>query len=814
MSSSSRNFGLEYSKLGIPTLKYTEYDQTTRPLDDEIAPKTYENNTYIDWHKESTREKKGLETKKWLAIALLAISVGYATTLINLASVWLNDLKKGICLSKIDNWTLLDPYLTCPNDEWYSWSRLFFGSTSVVSNIFVNSPIFIVLSCVMALIAAYIAIEKNQFIRESGIPEIKLIISGMNYMVPEYLGFRTLVHKFIGLILIVSSGLWLGKEGPLVHIACCLQNIWYDFILGSRNTNEALRRELISAATATGISIAFNAPIGGVLFVLEFMPSYFVPTKIMWISFISATIAVVVLTGFRFFTDGQNFYEQNLFHVSFGNFSWLFLETIPFIGIGVLGGFYGYFFIRINSTMIKLRPSIQAALARVFNVKEKYGAYIEIGCIILVTSVLNFLTSLTKLPLNAYLKILFTACPSEDSDTTMPSTLSGICQPSNAVAIFKLLFIATQAFFLSAYTFGVNLPGGVLMPSLAIGATSGRLIGLISQSIQSKMNWDLYATCTETSCLVSPSSYAVIGAASFMTGITKLTVSVVVILFELTGAITYVLPIMLSVMILKYVNDLLCYDNIYDNLLKSINRAPHNNAGYETNQGKGSGLVDFTDLNSYVKNKLPNYNVDTIMVPLTKTKCLCLVPETPYTANSLMDFVHDDVHDGYPIILSYNKPIYIGYIAKRRLLESIEAIQARNMLISFDIDGLTSEIISHVIHYESTLDQSNLYHMNLSPQRPYLRINDSFPIVLVLQMFEKMHLNHLIINSHDAKHVQNMVGFLDRFILSNLLKLEFKELAYAQTMDHDIQEFELGGTTERSELFDIREDRESIELIT
>ena len=69
---------------------------------------------------------------------------------------------------------------------------------------------------------------------------------------------------------------------------------------------------------------------------------------------------------------------------------------------------------------------------------------------------------------------------------------------------------------------------------------------------------------------MSPSSYAVIGAASFMTGVTKLTMSVVVIMFEMTGAVTYVLPIMGGVMTSKFVSDWLTPNNIYDTWLQII----------------------------------------------------------------------------------------------------------------------------------------------------------------------------------------------------------------------------------------------------
>lgn len=82
----------------------------------------------------------------------------------------------------------------------------------------------------------------------------------------------------------MASGLWLGKEGPLVHVACCCANIiMRPFENLSHNegrfprvvchfymlTIAARKREVLSAAAAAGISVAFGAPIGGVLFSLE-----------------------------------------------------------------------------------------------------------------------------------------------------------------------------------------------------------------------------------------------------------------------------------------------------------------------------------------------------------------------------------------------------------------------------------------------------------------------------------------------------------------------------------------------------------------
>ena len=70
----------------------------------------------------------------------------------------------------------------------------------------------------------------------------------------------------------------MGKEGPFVHIASCIGNIVCRFSTKYEN-NEGKRREVLSAASAAGVAVAFGAPIGGVLFSLEEV-SYFFPPKV------------------------------------------------------------------------------------------------------------------------------------------------------------------------------------------------------------------------------------------------------------------------------------------------------------------------------------------------------------------------------------------------------------------------------------------------------------------------------------------------------------------------------------------------------
>lgn len=79
----------------------------------------------------------------------------------------------------------------------------------------------------------------------------------------------------------------------MVHLACCIGNI-LSYLFPKYGQNEAKKREILSASAAAGVSVAFGAPIGGVMFSLE-EASYYFPLKTMWRSFFCALVAGVIL---------------------------------------------------------------------------------------------------------------------------------------------------------------------------------------------------------------------------------------------------------------------------------------------------------------------------------------------------------------------------------------------------------------------------------------------------------------------------------------------------------------------------------------
>lgn len=97
-------------------------------------------------------------------------------------------------------------------------------------------------------------------------------------------------------------------------------------------------------------------------------------------------------------------------------------------------------------------------------------------------------------------------------------------------------------------SYGCKVPAGIFVPSMAIGASFGRMVGIMVQALhESFPKSAFFASCQPDVPCITPGTYAFLGAAAALSGIMHLTISVTVIMFELTGALTYILPTMVCV---------------------------------------------------------------------------------------------------------------------------------------------------------------------------------------------------------------------------------------------------------------------------
>ncbi|KPM11421.1 Voltage gated chloride channel-like protein, partial [Sarcoptes scabiei] len=472
-------------------------------LDENIASH-YEDFQTIDWQRDITRDRNRhryfISNKRnscfaflksthdawsgWLCVLLVGIFSGLVAGIIDIGAGWMKDLKDGLCPAVFylnreqccwsDNSSEFEDSIWSDHCEhWKTWPELLGLSPQhfpffsyIVSYFF-----YVFWALLFAFLAANLVRTFAPYACGSGIPEIKTILSG--FIIHGYLGSWTLTAKSVGMMLTVAAGLSLGKEGPLVHCSCCIGNIMSRFF-DKYGKNEAKKREILSAASAAGVSVAFGAPIGGVLFSLEEV-SYYFPLKTLWRSFFCALVAAFVL---RLINPFRNEHLV-MFYIDYAR-PWIFFELIVFLMIGVIGGVIGNIFIKSNLRWCQMRK---------FTKLGQYPMW-EVMAVTLITAVIAYPNPYTRMNSSDLIKLLFSSCGIADE--------TPLCD------------------YYRNYT-NVNQRAQIAQAGL----------------------------------------YSVVGAAAVLGGVTRMTVSLVVIMFELTGNVNFIVPLMAAIMTAKWVGDAL-----------------------------------------------------------------------------------------------------------------------------------------------------------------------------------------------------------------------------------------------------------------
>ncbi|KAI1355546.1 chloride channel [Xylaria sp. FL0043] len=617
----------------------------------------YEDLTAIDWIFEHTKERQRLRvlyssatglvgyiqrladsSQVWIVLVLTGLAVGTIAAGIDVASDWLGDLKTGYCSSGPDGGAFyLNKQFCCLGYDqganclgWKPWAAAL-GIGTAAGKWFIEYFFFLMFSITFALAAGFLVKEYAIYAKHSGIPEIKTVLGG--FVIRRFLGSWTLVTKSLGLCLAVASGMWLGKEGPLVHVACCCANLFIK-LFPNINGNEARKRAVLSAAASSGISVAFGSPIGGVLFSLESV-SYYFPDKTMWQSFVCAMTAAGILQALDPFRSGK----LVLYQVKFST-GWHGFEIIPFALLGILGGVYGGLFIKANMRVAQWKKSTTWLP----------GPLAQVAIVAFVTALINYPNFYMRAQASELVSSLFTDCRLVLDD---PFSL---CKTGAASAstIVLLIFASILGFFLASVTFGLQIPAGIILPSMAIGALFGRAVGIIMEIWQhNHPNFFAFSTCDPDVPCVTPGVYAIIGAAATLAGVTRLTVSIVVIMFELTGALTYVLPIMIAVMLSKWVGDAFSRRGIYEAWIH-FNGYPFLDSGDE---GGGAQHV-------------PDITAGQIM---TRIEDLVVLTATGHTIASLRAVLDSCAYRGFPVVNDPRDAMLLGYISRSELAYNLAA---------------------------------------------------------------------------------------------------------------------------------------------
>ncbi|XP_069053407.1 chloride channel protein 2 isoform X4 [Lepisosteus oculatus] len=403
----------------------------------------------------------------------------------------------------------------------------------------------------------------------SGIPEMKTILRGV--VLKEYLTFKTFVAKVIGLTCALGSGMPLGKEGPFVHIASLCAALLSKFmsLFGGIYENESRNIEMLAAACAVGVGCCFAAPIGGVLFSIEVTSTFFA-VRNYWRGFFAATFSAFIFRVLAVWNRDEETITA-LFKTRFRlDFPFDLQELPAFAVIGIASGFGGALFVYLNRLIVQFIRKQKAINKFLMKKRLLYPALVT-----LLVSTLTFPPGFGQ--------FMAGQLTQKESLVTLLDNRTwakqGIAEefdyignsqawkhPQLNVFVTLVIFIVMK-FWMSALATTIPVPCGAFMPVFLIGAAFGRLVG------ESMAAWFPDGIHTDGIIYpIVPGGYAVVGAAALSGAVTH-TVSTAVIVFELTGQISHILPVMIAVILANAVAQSL-QPSLYDSIIR-IKKLPY-----------------------------------------------------------------------------------------------------------------------------------------------------------------------------------------------------------------------------------------------
>nr|XP_014432999.2 chloride channel protein C-like [Pelodiscus sinensis] len=536
--------------------------------------------SYKKWLQEKTYRT---DWDRWLLMGLIGIGVGMLGFLTHQIIDYLIKLK----------WELVQNYLQSGN----------FHMTWI---------------CILGLGLAMVVVSSGLVVffcpegAPYGLPEVIGFLNGAS--IRHIFNIKTFLGTFVSCLLAVASGLFCGPEGPMIHlgaiIGCGLTQFTSHALrirlpFFNRLWSSADKRNFIAAGAGAGIASVFRAPVGGLLFTLEEVASFW-DIRLAWQTFfcclmaafttdlLSSSLSGFVYRGhFGFFKAEERilFWVKNLLDMSV-------LAFVPTIFLGILGGLFGALFVSLNIKINKLRKRFFNSIQKTFfrKTSKLLESVLVLVCTVTVTVYVPYFFPCTPVMSlrTSQLKNSSETSPFEReiSEYSCPLGTSWIGpdgvkysnQTFNEAAAllaengkrgimylfkrgtheefgFTSLFTALAFYFLlSCWTAGSAVASGLVIPMLYTGALYGRIVGLILVSI-------FGVQTNEQGAWIDPGLFAAVGAASFFSGVSRLTISLTVIMVEITNDVQSLLLVMLAVMVAKMIGDWF-NTSLYSSLLK------------------------------------------------------------------------------------------------------------------------------------------------------------------------------------------------------------------------------------------------------
>lgn len=342
----------------------------------------------------------------------------------------------------------------------------------------------------------------------SGIPQVEGQLEGEL----ELDWKSVLVRKWLGGVMAIGSGLFLGREGPSIQLGAAVgQGFGEKTMLKGTGL-----RVMIAGGAAAGLSSAFNAPIAASLFVTEEVYHNFSP--LIWTTALSASVTAN-LVSLYFFGMTPVLHMVYSHALPLGQY-------VHLIVLGVLLGFMGLVYDKFTLGIPKLYN-------RLFRFPRWFHGIVPLILLIPVG-------------------LLFPAVLGGGN-----SLIVSLGNHPATTTVFLGLFILRLLF--STVSFGSGLPGGIFLPILTLGAVLGGLYGSFMADA------GLMPRIYIVNCII----YAMAG---YFACISKAPFTAILLVTEMVGSIKHLMPLAVVALVAYTVVDMLRGEPIYaamlDNILK------------------------------------------------------------------------------------------------------------------------------------------------------------------------------------------------------------------------------------------------------
>jgi chloride channel protein, CIC family len=485
---------------------------------------------------------------------------------------------------------------------------LFFAGSTPLNNTL--GLLVIIIPAIGGLIVGLIVYFFAREVKGHGVPEVMEAIAMRGGEIRP----RVAVIKTIASSLCIGSGGSTGREGPIIQIGAAVGSA-----IGQKLKLPPGGVKILLACGATaGIAATFNTPIAGVIFSIELIlfelkTRSFIP---LVISSVTGTIISRIFLG-----------RQPAFTIPAYNFVSPY-ELLFYLLLGLLAGLVAVFFIKMMYgtesffDKLKMKPYFKPVIGGLF-----------------VGSIGLFLPQLFGV---GY----------ETLSSVLNETLIG-------ASVIFLIILCVGKIIANSLTLGSGGSGGVFSPSLFIGAMLGGAFGIIVHS--------LYPTMTATY-----GAYALVGMAALFAGMSRGTLTAIIIVFEMTLNYNIILPLMFACVISDAISTLLSKETMYTKKLKM--------RGINITHDMEAEVLSSVQVKDAMSEKVITVSEDT-------------------TIRELAHLIQATEHVGFPVLDAEGKLVGIithhdiyNAILENKYDLKVKDVESKNLLLAYPNDTLDETI--------------------------------------------------------------------------------------------------------------------------